>query len=717
MTETVTDNMVVDPNEPPAPVPDGEVEAPCFDPEANVGPIDMERDEATGEWVPRENGESQETRRERLVERAMRRFRDYRDHPIRKDAERRWIREYKLTAAWRMSDNPDEVAFHEIFRQVETMLPQFKGLNLTDWKFAAREPGGEKNAAAATAVVKDMYTRYGSILNERDCKKMMVMHGNAYLVPTQSRFKRTAYKLKPLHGSDEPTEWARITSEVIEEGACLRHVLTADVYTHPKVREAKDSPAVFIREGFSADAMKTQVREAYLDPDATKEAIDAMQGNFQAHEAHQGDPTYDYLSLHGEEELHEYITVWTSDGWEYVICDQKFLLRAQKLANGKIPIVTFTLYPTAGEHYSEGLPTKLAPEQRVINQMMTYSLGQSAFAANPVLMAKRGSSVAREFENLSIVPGTVMVVESMDAAQYLAYPTGTLAVGREMVEFMEAHMKDATGITDRLSGAGPSTGTATLGVSLIKAATERLSYMVDGLVPIYQQIHRWMYNLCARHLNKVYAVRVAGKDGEEFPTHYKPEIFIPDVDALVEIGSATGPDVVNMRANIFKIIAAVPGYDVLKLADWVLKGADDQMRVEDFHQSSPNQQGDALQETQQIMMADGSPSSGFIADPRPSDNHQIHMGIHQMAMQSQAFMMLPPAFQMAMQNHMAIHQAYLQQQMAANAQAQQQEMLQQGGGQGVGGGATAVQQGANRKANAMFGMDQRGAAQNGGQAA
>lgn len=682
--------------EAPVSTPDVE-ETPCFDPEANVGPHDID----AGEGQPL----SQTERRENICRRAMDVLEEYRSNTARKRAELKWMLNYRVVMGWRETRDPDEIVLRECWRQLMTILPQFKGLNLQDFSYKTRVSGGEKLAAAATAVVKDMYQRFDSEAEERMAKKVMFMLGISYLVPTWTRFKLTERKIRSLHSADEPTEWERKTSEVIEDGAKLVFVHPKKVFTHPQVVDAANSPMVFVVDGYSTDAIKTEVRANYLDKDAAEECINAMQAAYRENEYGRSAPDRDDLMLEGDLALHTYVTVWTADGWEYVVCDEKFLLRAHKLQDGKIPIVTLQYDAMPDEHYSEGLIDKLAPSQRVVNQMMTYTMKAIGFAAQPILKTKNSTAVSKKWKDTKIKCGNTVECDNMEDVQWMDFPADRIPMLQQTVGFMQSHQKDETGINDRISGQGDNTGTASLGVSLIKAATGRLEYLMDGLVPKYRMLHRWMYNLCARHLNRVYSVRVAGADGEILPQQYKPEIFEPDVDQEVIIGAPSGQDQVLMWGNILKMAGGMPGVNNMAIFDRVLQAADDKIRLDDFHTSGPNQQSNAVAETVQVM------TNGLMPEPKPSDDHQTHLAIHIMAMQTPGFLQTPPAYQQRMQAHVATHQAFMQQQEAANAQMQQQAMLQQGGGQGPGGGATPVQQNSNQLANGLFGMDQRGAQQ------
>lgn len=665
----------------------------CFDPEANLGEVDT--------YMP-PDGESYqpltvEERRARCVRRCVEHFHYFRDCPQRKAAEDSWNLAYALVMAWKETTAPEEVILPEVWREVETMLPQMKGLG-SAFEYVARQAGFDDMAAATTAIVRDQYMRYGSDEEVRAYKKDLVINGNAYLVPTWSRFKRIARKMESAHGPDAETVWKRETTEIMEDGPIMRHVQGWNIFTHPKVAKAEDSPCVCVVEGMSADAIKTQVRNDYLDAAAAEELLTDSGGQYRPPEGRVADDGDDELS--GALALYEYMTVWMN-GWEYVIVNETHLLRAVPLQDGKTPIISDRLYPMAGEHYSEGLPIKLASLQRAVNQMMTYKMGQAAFASNPVLMLQKGSTILTEWNAKKIRPGSTLACDKMDQAKYLEYPMQVIGTIDETIGALQNQQKACTGITDRLSGQGENNGTATLGVRLQQAATERIAYMVEGMQAAFRQIYVWFYNLNARHLERVYACRIY-RGGQKLRAQYTPEVFMPDVDVEIDIGVAVGAEQVNMWGNIFKMLATVPGFDPIKLGDKMLKAAGETRIAEEFHTNAPNAQGDALADLSQLY------TTGIVPDAKPGDNHQVHVQIKSMAMESPKFMALPPQWQQNLQGNVAAHQAFLAQMQQAAAAQSQQGMEMPGGGQGVGGGATPVQGEANNRANGMFDMGEMG---------
>lgn len=679
--------------------PTGRPVVECFDPEANLGEMDIKPDRFM-------RYRSKEERRELVCQKVMDKFRQYKDHPMRTRAVERWNLEYRLIMRWKETTNPDEIVLGEIWRERETMITQFKGLEKFVGQYKARVPGAEHMAKAATAIVRDQVQRYGSIAEGRLAIENMVDHGVGYLTPIWSRFKRVATKIDNYFAGDGTGErWDKETSEVIENGPQLKHINPFNIFVNPHVREAKDSDAVFVTEGMSDSAIKTMVHSDYYDSGAAEECINAGMNEYRDTDNGNSSNSGDDFVVGVEDRLHLIVTMW-ANGYEFVVGDGDHLLRVAKLPEGKIPVITLGLYQMDGEHYGEGLPSKLASLQRVVNQLATWKQQQTGFAANPVLLLKNGTTAERDFKRLKLKPGDTLGVNNMEDAKYLEFPREVVELLESTIGFYQNAQKNETGINDRFSGQGENTGTATLGMSLIKAATDRIQYKVDCLVPQFQECFQWMYNLNARHLDHTYTARVDGKDGVEYLEHYPPTVFAPDVDQEVVLGSPSGPEQVNMWGTVLKFLTGMPGLDLLPVADkLLLAGGMTDAEVAATHVSGPNAQGDALAEVKQWV------ETGLMPEAKPSDNHQIHVELKTLVMQSPQFMAAPPQWQQSFKGNVATHMAFLQQQQQAMAAQSQMALVERGKGDGPGGGESAANKKGNDKANGMFNMGERGAQQ------
>ena len=178
------------------------------------------------------------------------------------------------------------------------------------------------------------------------------------------------------------------------------------------------------------------------------------------------------------------------------------------------------------------------------------------------------------------------------------------------------------------------------------------------------------------------------------------------MDVEVELGNEmeTGPESANKWATAYKMFGMDPLIDRAYLLEKNLRALGEK-RPKRGMVNPATAQSDALQENGQVM------AMGILSDPRPADNHQTHVQIHMMMMQTpqfQAMAQAQPQWAAELQKHIGRHMEYVQMMEQVNGQAQQTGTTPppQGG--------TTVPE-ANERANAMFDMGQRGREQMGAQ--
>lgn len=268
------------------------------------------------------------------------------------------------------------------------------------------------------------------------------------------------------------------------------------------------------------------------------------------------------------------------------------------------------------------------------------------------------------------------------------------------MNFVIERQKLTSGLSNEVAGSKGDTSTAS-GISMLQgAAGDRIQHKLSTwLIPAISEAVAATYNLNAKNLNRRYAVRIVGANGERQAKAYGPDVFAPDVDVEIDVGGGTGPDAQNASMNVYKIV----GQDPLVNRSEVLKELFKSFqwaRPKRFMVNPANAQADALDEGNTLV------ATGIINDPKANEDSMTHLQIHMMQVQSPDIAANPMLAQ-RMQNHLAITQMVVNQMQAAQAQQQQANMLQQGGGQGVGGGATPIQKTANNRAKGLFGMEKR----------
>lgn len=600
---------------------------------------------------------------------------------------KRW-REYNVEGTWDaiyrgykgmkpIQPSPYKAAYviREIFRQVETLCPQLMRQLLGDHKYIAQQDGFEEQAGGATAVTLYQVGRYGYEDSFRKWIRNTVIYGNGYLTYGWNKYKKSQRKITAMHAEYKKTWWERETTEQIEEAPYLEHVRCWEVYTHPLVEDIQRSPAVYIRKVVSAADLKSLIREGYLDRDAAKEIKGFTGAMMTLDETYPQDGPRPDNTLESDSENMEMLVCWTSDGWEYVVLQGKFLLRAAPLAQGRIPLIGLTNYPQAGEHYGMGEPLIIMDDQRILNDFMGMYVDTVHYTLNPMWKVARRAKNDWKFSTFK--PGGAVVLDNPDDVQPLAVnPT---AMNLESAgQFLLHNMKLATGLSDELAGAGSNQKTATGLVRLQDAAGVRIEDKVRLFMPGLKEAYRQLYDLNAEHLQKEIEVRIEGEQGQAVFQRYGPEVFEPDIDVSIELPnmSESGPEMVNKWLTLYKMAGQDPMVDRQMILERLFRAMGEK-RPKRLLSGSASPQLDALEENKQVL------ATGILPDPKASDDHATHGQIHQMFMSTPEFMMLAqqnPVWAGQLKNHLAIHGYYMQQMQKQNEQAQQTQMMQQNQG-------------------------------------
>ncbi len=680
--------------------PDAEMQSPgilqlpppepmCIDPEAFMATEDRTSDEIKAE----------------TVRRCVETFISYRDCAARKEIEFWWDASHDAYFGFKTRGGRHNYIKREIFRQCSVEIAQMaKAVFGGDEIFhcEARQEGGDEDAEGATAVLQDAIERYGSDMAIREAVcECRTIYGMGYTEASWQPFVESKHsgmgggKLESMHGDGKKTIWERESNEVIMEAGLIESYPPWDVYSHPNIRDCRKSPMVVIRKGASAGDLKTRIRAGRIDWQATKEAIDAGGSMATTGANRNPSPVYtksDLTWLDRDANIHEHLRFLTLDGWEYEILDQQWLVRAMKIPGGVIPIHGYPRNPHPEKHWGMPLPIVVLEDQKLLNQFLSFWI-QSIDAALPRYLVDSG--LQEQWVNQYVTPGGALFINSNSAVpQVQVLPTNKEAPIQlqQNAEYIVQNMQDATGSTREVAGTGSSQKTATGLTRLQDAATELFQDMIRVITPPLKDQLRDFYDIYARNFNSVMELRVSGK--EPFKK-YTPQVFMPNVDIKIELGGAAGIEVARGILEVIKVVGMMPPVNLQPVLDKLWK-AMDWKNIKQFRSSTPEIQADVMQQCMLLQ------ATGFIADPQPGDNHQMNVQIKTMFLQTQQ---LPPDAAMRLQNNIAIHMQYLQQMMAAQAQAAQASM-----GPPNAGASPAGQEG-NNKANGMFGMDARGRGQ------
>lgn len=651
----------------------------------------------------------QSERREYTVERLLKVYDTYKEHR-ESEIEPIWSAVYRAYRGYKPARGPykSQYVIREVFRQVESLKPQihrqfFSGDQL--FNYAPMHPGQEIYSQAATEIVHQQIYR-----NEIDRELMFwldntVLYGISYLHYGWRKFKRVKYKISSMHAKEEKTWWQRETEDILIEAPAMDFIPPWEIYTHPYVEDPRESPVVYWRRVVSPNDLKTLVREGWLDKDLTRKAVEAGGATGYSALEELGPPGESREDLQWRldkaDEPQELLVCYTNDGMEYAILNGKHLVRATKCPYGEAPIISQPNYPQAGEHYGIPEPLVILDDQRLLNDFMGMYVDTVHYTLNP--MWKLHRRAAKDFHHTTFRPGGKIILDDMNDLQPLAVNPTAMDL-QAQAQFILRNMKLATGLSDELAGMGSNQKTATGLVRLQDAAGARMEHKVKLFMPRFKQVYATLYLLNAMYLDEPTAVRLQGADGKFAFSKHNPDVFQADVDVQIELANMmeAGPEAAAKWQNLYKLVGQDPRVDAGLILQRMFRAMGEK-RPKMFMASPVTSQADAMEENEAFK------AYGYIPDPNPQEDHQQHLQVHQMFMQTQDFQAMSlqqPLWAEMFARHVGVHGAYVQQMQQANQQAQQAPTNPEGQG------APLPQ--ANDMANQMFDMAQDGSMGGGG---
>lgn len=659
-----------------------------------------------------------DTARQDTLNRILDAFTSYRNWRIanKDNYWRAFYRAYRGIKTNTMSPYKNTMIIRELFRQVETQVPQIAEQLLgqdRNFKFKPRVPEEEEDSLAATEVVARQIGAQGLEKKLYLAIHTTIVYGDCFLQPYWAKFKRTKWKTSVLY--DESTgskRWNRKSTEVLEDSPDADLLPPWMVFAHPDVERIQDSPHTFVRRMVSSDDLKTLVREQMLDADVVEEAINNPAGG-QVREILEDNPTaagtgnYKSSAVYDlnvdTTDMHDLIWDYTNDGMEYAVIDKQYIACARRCPYGRHSLLHMKNYPQVGELYGISELMLIIEDQKILNDIMGMVMDGIHITGNP--MFKVQTSSAAEWKRTVFRPGGHVVLEKMDGVE--PFVTSPMPVEQTMAfaGWVMQRMKLTTGNTDELAGAGSAQKTATGLVRLQDAAGVRIKNKVKNFfMPTFEEFYQWLFLLNAMYLETEQAVRMVGSDGADVFKRFKPEVFNIDVDVDVELANTmeSGPEAAGKWMSMITGFGQDPLINRKTLYDRLFRAMGER-KLRPFFASSAEAQKDALKDIQQVM------ANGYITEAQPGDDHQTHVMVKQMFMATPLFQetaMDRPDWAKALADNVAMHMKYMQEQMAAQEQAAQTQMTPNGPG--------AVLPEANERAQGMFDMAQMGAQQGGG---
>lgn len=592
-----------------------------------------------------------------VVQQVFQKYKDWKSRYI----EEIWVAAHMIYNGHVPMDNSPYIADYanrEVFRQMESLKPLLASLILPDdgqwFTYKPRHGNGDEAALAATALVE--YHLEHNNLRQEVVKWLdnAPMWGVSYLRYGWKKFKEVKRKISRIRGkSKEENIWKRESAEVLYDAPHLEWLDHWRVYCDPYIEDPRESPMVIVDQVVSGAYLKTQARAGQYDVAAVKKVItERMHAKNNEHTAiHPQNDAKDFYDILPNDEEFAERTVYTNDGWVFVILADMVVARASLNPFGKAPILTLRNYPQPNCHYGQGEPEVLLGDHRLLHDAISMWIDSYHIGYMPMLKAP-----ATEKNNMRLVqfgPGEVAYFDDPERVTSFETGTKTFELG-SVIGVILQNMQLATGLTNEVTGTGSKQSTATGIVRLQNAASARIEHKVRWYLPAFKELYRVLYNLEAEYFDEELVLRITGTDGKKIDASINPSDFEADVDVIVQAAPTNEGKQQDM--NNFQVLYQMLGMDPrINLEPILLKGMrafgiTDPKRV---LASSVQTQQDALKAIADFM------ATGFIDPAMPQDDHNLWVQQLGMFTQTQQFLSLDPFYQALLQARLAQHLKYL----------------------------------------------------------
>jgi hypothetical protein len=598
---------------------------------------------------------------------------------------------YNIPEIWRQTESQKALALQAYFGQPR------------DFEYKPRFSEGLADAQAATGVVRNQIKRYSLRKQLMDFLTEVFIPGVSYLTYDWHVFKTNKMKITKLGDTEKPS-WKREPEEVYVSSPCLEYLDHWKVYCSPFTPNIQDSPYAFVCQRVTGDYLITQVNSNKYDQAAVEKALESgdsadfvegRQYEFGSEEEQFNEGTF------------QEIKCYTNGGIEYVILNSKegpVIVRQRRCVFPEIPIFNLTNYGKPTQHHGKGEPMLLKEDSKLLHDLVSMMVDGAHFGLNPSWLAEE--DMRKQLENMFMAPGTIVFGKPGSVQPFPSnVKTDQLM---HLIGFVREWMQSQTGMTNEVTGIGSRQRTATGLARLQQAASARIEQKTLYWTPVFEKIYMTLHKLNAAFLNKEYAAEIEGADGKmAYARYVDPTAFNAEVDVEVLLpDTMDAPQEKQAKAmQLLQIAQGNPQINQEPILELLAVAFDIPKRSLIVDPAAT--QSDALYENEDLL------STGYIADPKPTDDHGLHWRVHTLALRTPEIA-ANRAARMALTKHMEKHQKYLSQMQQMQAQnqmaAQGAGMGEPGAGQDAGAGVRGE---ASARTESMFNNGQAGAAQAG----
>ncbi len=342
-----------------------------------------------------------------------------------------------------------------------------------------------------------------------------------------------------------------------------------------------------------------------------------------------------------------------------VTTDQKEVLRdgPSPYMDGELPFILCRLYPSDNELYGISVIESISDIQHVINATTNARVDNVLCNVHSMWKRKLGSIIADQ--QLVWGPNKFVDVMDMNDIQPLERQDVTQSSYTEVMA-MKQHAATASGVSDMTKGAQSPRGETATEVNFIQQAIGMrfaLSVLIFG-EQFIANLGRKMWSRNLQFMTQAQSIRLQGPDGFEFAQISRDNIlgsfdFVAESNVSRENEALRQQTLVNAMSVLNAMEAQKPGSInmtalVREFVDTLKMRRGEQIVIEP-QMAVKLAIGEATLENESLM------ASGQMANPRPSELHEIHLQVHSQIQQNE---LQDEAQLMVLQAHLQVHLGY-----------------------------------------------------------
>jgi len=390
--------------------------------------------------------------------------------------------------------------------------------------------------------------------------------------------------------------------------------------------------------------------------------------------------TIDFIEYQGVYDEEEIVVIVANDGKENPIVSAEVL----NTPDMEKTYIMGKWIDVPGEFWGMSVVDRVEKAIYELNDRVNQTMDATSLMINPMWL---NSDADIHEGTLRVFPGRIINTSSEKGLSAVHPPVEILAPAYNAIQSLMNMIQKTTGATQPLEGNVQQAGlarTATGMLSVIKEANARLNLIIQGLedtaiIPFLRRAYKYAQFYAERKD----IVRIVGKSGIEYQ-EVDPASILGDYDFRTLGAQSVGSEevVTQQMINYLNIVARIPGamqnFDIMKLAS---KIGERMLGLEDADELLM-QNSREEEETDKAISENMAAMEGIPPVISSTDNHRLHIEIHNGFLQDQRSQEFPRATELlnihikdheAMEKGQGIHPIYNQGNRSQTAGAPPQE--------------------------------------------